>query len=66
VLYCFHWPLMEMLQFFDLLPQTLPVMLHSVLLAFVLLVFCTIIYLYAEVPLRRRLRRLLNTPQVKS
>ena len=66
VLYCFHWPLMEMLQFFDLLPQTLPVMLHSVLLAFVLLAFCTIIYLYAEVPLRRRLRRLLNSPQVKS
>ena len=25
ILYCFHWPLMEMLQFFNVLPDSLPV-----------------------------------------
>lgn len=61
VLYCFHWPLMEILQFFDFLPHSLPVLLHSALLAFILLVFCTLIYLYAEVPLRQQLRSLFKT-----
>ena len=66
VLYRFHWPLMEILQFFDFLPQSLPVMLHSASLAFILLVVCTLIYLYVEVPLRRRLRNLFNTSQARS
>ncbi len=59
VLYCFHWPLMEMLQFTDLLPD-LPTWLHVTLLMSLLLALSLLIYKWIESPVRRLLYRLLD------
>jgi len=56
VLYCFHWPLMELIQLFDLLPQ-LPFPLHLLLLTAVLLIFSWLIYRFVETPARKFLYR---------
>ena len=53
VLYCFHWPLMEMIRFFDLIPQSTPFSLHLAFLVTVLLIVSHIIYKYVETPMRR-------------
>ena len=53
VLYCFHWPLMEMMQFWDILPQSMPFPLHLFLLVFVLLGMSHLIYKWAETPMRK-------------
>ncbi|MEQ8952852.1 MAG: acyltransferase, partial [Gammaproteobacteria bacterium] len=57
VLYCFHWPVMEMLQFSDLLPE-LPTPLHVLLLMTLLLLLSLVIYRWIESPLRRLLYRI--------
>lgn len=57
VLYCFHWPLMEVIQFFDLLPETLPFPVHMLLLIAVLLLFSWLVYFYIETPVRKALGR---------
>ena len=53
VLYCFHWPLMEMIQFWDIVPQSIPFPIHLTLLIAVLLIASQIIYKYVETPIRK-------------
>lgn len=65
VLYCFHWPLMEMLQYYNFLPESLPLMFHVVLLMLVLLVICYGIYRMIDSPVRKRLYSLTDRPLVK-
>jgi len=60
VLYCFHWPLMEMMQFWDILPQSMPFPVHLLLLVFVLLVMSHLIYKWVETPMRKFLYRKLD------
>lgn len=57
VLYCFHWPAMEMIQYFDLLPSGLPLFVHVPLLMTVLLLACYFIYRFIETPIRKALYR---------
>lgn len=64
VLYCFHWPFMEMIQLWDILPQTIPFPLHLPLLVVVLLVVSHAIYKWIETPLRKFLYRRLDTARV--
>ncbi len=60
VLYCFHWPFMEMIQLWDLVPQTIPFPLHLPILVIVLLAVSHIIYKWVETPIRRFLYRRLD------
>ena len=53
VLYCFHWPIMEMIQLWDMVPQSIPFPLHLPLLVFVLLLVSQVIYKWIETPIRR-------------
>lgn len=55
VLYCFHWPIMEMIQLWDLMPQTIPFPLHLALLVIVLLGTSHVIYKWIETPIRKSL-----------
>lgn len=55
VLYCFHWPLMELLRYSRLLPESLPLTLHVLLLMSILMVFCYLLYRLIETPARRLL-----------
>ena len=57
VLYCFHWPLMEMIQYFNLLPNSLPYPIHALLLLTLLLLVSYGIYRFIETPIRRVLYR---------
>lgn len=57
VLYCFHWPLMEIIQFFDLLPESIPFPLHLPLLTIVLLLFSWVLYRFIETPVRKAMYR---------
>jgi len=57
VLYCFHWPLMEMIQFFNLLPESLPFPLRLALLTVILLLFSWLLYRFIETPIRRFMYR---------
>ncbi len=55
VLYSFHWPLMEMLQFYDVLPDEWRLWLHVPVLLLLLLLVSYLIYRFLETPLRRSL-----------
>lgn len=55
VLYCFHWPLMEMIQLWNLLPESIPFVVHLPLLLIVLIVVSHVIYRQIETPVRRAL-----------
>lgn len=57
VLYCFHWPLMEMIQFVDLLPENVPFPVHLLMLTGLLLLFSWLVYQYVETPVRKALYR---------
>lgn len=59
IVYCFHWPFMEIVQYYNLLPQSWPYQLHLAVLTCLLLLFSYGVYHLAEIPLRRGLRRLL-------
>ena len=63
VLYCFHWPLMEMIQLWDLLPQTIDFPLHLFLLVVVLVSISHIIYKWVETPIRKLLYRKIASPR---
>jgi peptidoglycan/LPS O-acetylase OafA/YrhL len=63
VLYCFHWPLMEMIQLWDVLPQTIPFPLHLPLLVALLLLITQLIYRFVETPIRRWLYKKLESPR---
>ena len=60
VLYCFHWPLMEMIQLWNLVPQTIPFQWHLPLLIITLLVISHVIYKWVETPIRKFLYRRLD------
>lgn len=57
VLYCFHWPLMEIIQFFDLIPESIPFPLHLPILTIVLLLFSWLLYRFIETPVRKTMYR---------
>ena len=61
VLYCFHWPFMEMIQLWDLVPQTIPFPIHLPLVIIVLLGASHVIYKWVETPIRKWLYRRLDT-----
>lgn len=63
VLYCLHWPLMEMIQLWDLLPQTIDFPLHLFLLVAVLVGISHIIYKWVETPIRKLLYRKIASPR---
>ncbi len=53
VLYCFHWPLMEMMRFTGLIPRTIPFPVHLILLIATLLIVSHTIYKFIEKPVRK-------------
>jgi len=57
VLYCFHWPLMEMIQYFNLVPHSLPYPMHVLLLLTLLILVSYVVYRFIETPIRRALYR---------
>ena len=57
VLYCFHWPALEMLQLFDVLPDSLPFPIHLSLVVIILLAVSYVIYRFIETPIRKALYR---------
>ena len=57
VLYSFHWPLMEIIQFYNLLPRMSSQFMQPVLVMLVLLVVSYVIYRFVEAPIRRVLYR---------
>ncbi len=62
VLYCFHWPLMEIVQFTDIIPESLPVAVHVGLLLLLYLLFCHVVLRFVETPARKWLYRHLDRP----
>lgn len=52
VLYCLHWPLMEMIQLWDLLPQTITFPIHLLLLVSTLLGVSHVVFRFFERPVR--------------
>lgn len=59
VIYCLHWPYMEMVQYFNLLPESWPYQLHLPVLAGILIFLSWLVYRFLEFPLRRKMYRLL-------
>ena len=57
ILYCFHWPLMEMLQFFNVLPDSLPFPINLTLVVAIVVVGSYSIYRFFETPIRKSLYR---------
>ena len=61
VLYCFHWPLMEMIRFWNLVPQSIAFPYHLITLILFLLLVSHLIYRWIETPIRRFLYRKFET-----
>ena len=61
VLYCFHWPLMEMIRFWNLVPQSIAFPYHLIMLILFLLLVSHLIYRWIETPIRRFLYRKFET-----
>ena len=57
VLYSFHWPLMEIIRFYNLLPRMSVQFMQPVLVMLALLVVSYLIYRFVETPIRRALYR---------
>jgi len=57
VLYSFHWPLMEIIRFYNLLPRMSVQFMQPVLVMLALLVVSYLIYRFVETPIRRVLYR---------
>ena len=53
VLYCLHWPLMEIIQLWDIIPPSMTFPLHLVILLIVLLLVSHLIYRQVETPIRK-------------
>lgn len=62
VLYCFHWPVMEFLQYTDLLAPSLQFPVHIAILMLGLILLSYLLYRFVEFPLRRLLYRRLDKP----
>ena len=61
VLYCFHWPLMEMVRFWNIVPQSVAFPYHLIILILFLLLVSHLIYRWIETPIRRFLYRKFET-----
>ena len=61
VLYCFHWPLMEMVRFWNIVPQSVAFPYHLIILILLLLLVSHLIYRWIETPIRRLLYRKFKT-----
>ena len=61
VLYCFHWPLMEMIRFWNLVPQSIVFPYHLIILILFLFLVSHLIYRWIETPIRRFLYRKFET-----
>ena len=59
VIYCLHWPYMEMVQYFNLLPESWPYQLHLAVLVSILIGLSYLVYHFLEFPLRRKMYKLL-------
>ncbi len=60
VLYCFHWPVMEITRYSELLAPSLPYPMHITLLMVGLLLFSYLIYRFVESPIRGLLYRVIK------
>ena len=63
ILYCFHWPLMEMLQFFNVLPDSLPLLINLTLVVGIVVAVSYSIYRFIETPIRKSLYRHFEIPK---
>jgi peptidoglycan/LPS O-acetylase OafA/YrhL len=63
VIYCLHWPYMEMAQYFNLLPESWPYQLHLAVLVSILIGLSYLVYHFLEFPLRRKMYKLLIKKQ---
>ena len=61
VLYCFHWPLMEMVRFWNIVPQSVAFPYHLIILILFLFLVSHLIYRWIETPIRRFLYRKFET-----
>ena len=61
VLYCFHWPLMEMIRLWNLVPQSIAFPYHLIILILFLFLVSHLIYRWIETPIRRFLYRKFET-----
>ncbi len=59
IIYCLHWPYMEMVQYFNLLPESWPHQLHLPVLVSLLVCLSYLVYRFLELPLRRKMYKLL-------
>lgn len=59
IIYCLHWPYMEMIQYFNLLPESWPYQLHLPVLTGILIGLSYLVYHFLEFPLRRKMYKLL-------
>ena len=55
ILYCFHWPVMEILQFFNVLPDSLPFPINLALVVTITVAVSYFIYRFIEIPIRKAL-----------
>ena len=63
ILYCFHWPLMEMLQFFNILPDSLSFPINLMLVVAIVVAVSYFIYRFIETPIRKSLYRHFEIPK---
>ncbi|GJM13910.1 MAG: acyltransferase [Pseudohongiella sp.] len=63
VIYCLHWPYMEMVQYFNLLPESWPYQIHLPVLAAILIGISYLVYRFLEFPLRRKMYKWLIKKQ---
>lgn len=57
VVYCFHWPVMEMVQYWDIVPPAVSFPLHLLLVLLLLFIFSHLVLRVFETPVRRALYR---------
>jgi len=63
ILYCFHWPVMEMLQFFNVLPDSWPFPINLGLVVAIVVAVSYFIYRFIETPIRKALYRHFEIPK---
>ena len=63
ILYCFHWPVMEMLQFFNVLPDSWPFPINLALVVAIVVAVSYFIYRFIETPIRKALYRHFEIPK---
>ena len=64
VLYCLHWPLMEMIQLWNIIPEDIAFPLHLVLLLIFLILISHLVYRWVETPTRKFLYGRIDTNRI--